>query len=326
MNQEKLKENMNLAVDAYISRVDGCPCGNSKIYLFRGADSSEQQLQQEKLLVFLKGTKEKKEALANSDPSFHSHFDLIWKVCKNHMVIGLPSYIFFLLCCYKAQCPHPRCQSGRPHDLPTWYPGGPPLCKLPLPIPDQKQPWGGTSCTTCRGFCADHYTTQLVYVTDSDAIGQISMPPSMVLNQIFSDSRGIVTENEISSAAKSVLLPPEEVRIWFDHLSTVRANRIRGAQKAAETSRQRRAQKGIETPTNPANAPKNSTPIGVLMKPSAVIGGVHMRVIPQEQVTAATSDVHTQPSAFVPRTECASTGESVQPVEEEECWCGTCGQ
>ena len=48
VDKVKLKENMNLAVDAYISRVDGCPCGNSIINLFRGADSSEQQLQREK--------------------------------------------------------------------------------------------------------------------------------------------------------------------------------------------------------------------------------------------------------------------------------------
>lgn len=94
--------------------------------------------------------------------------------------------------------------------------------------------------------------------------------------------------------------------------------------------------KGIEAQTSSANdknAPKSNTP-------SAVIGGVQVRVIPQEQVAAAASDIHvqstsalqtsehiiTQPSALVPMTECASTGESVQPVEEEECWCGTCGE
>ena len=342
VNKEKLKENMNLAVDVYISRVNGCPCGNSIIHLFRGADSSKQQLQREKLLIFLKGTKKKKEALANNDPSLYSYFDHIWKVRKNHMVTGLPSYIFFLLCCYKDQCPHPRCQRGQPSDLSTWYPGGPPLCNLPLPVPDQKRPWGGTSCTTCSGFCAGHYITKLVDVTDHDALGQISMPPSVELNKIFINSGDAIAENDISSAAKSVLLPPEEVRIWFDHLSTVRANRSRGAQKAAQTRRRRadtqlylRAQNGSEAQTNATcandkNIPKKGTPIGIFMKPSAVVGSVQVRVISQEQVAAATMQTRemdvTQPPARVPVTECASTGENVQPVVEKEWWCGTCGK
>ena len=91
------------------------------------------------------------------------------------------SYVFSLLCCYKEQCPHLRCQSGQPSDPPTWYPGGPPLSNITLPVSDQERPWGGTSCTTCRGFCAGHYITQLVDVTEPEALEQILMPPSFVV-------------------------------------------------------------------------------------------------------------------------------------------------
>ena len=39
LDNSKLQESMNLAIDAYISRVDGCPCGDSVIRLFRRLSS-----------------------------------------------------------------------------------------------------------------------------------------------------------------------------------------------------------------------------------------------------------------------------------------------
>ena len=35
---------MSMAIDAYISRVDGYPCGHTEIKLYKGADSTESQL------------------------------------------------------------------------------------------------------------------------------------------------------------------------------------------------------------------------------------------------------------------------------------------
>ena len=49
-----------MAIDAYISRVDNCPCGDTTIRLYRGAKSSQNT--REKLIVFLKGSKKAKEA------------------------------------------------------------------------------------------------------------------------------------------------------------------------------------------------------------------------------------------------------------------------
>ena len=57
------------------------------------------------------------------------------------MVTGLPSnYIFMLLPWFEVDCPHPVCAKGKPAEEPTWYPGGPPLSLLPLPIPDPERP------------------------------------------------------------------------------------------------------------------------------------------------------------------------------------------
>lgn len=133
IDMSKLQDNMDPAIEAYINRVDGCPCGDSVIRLFRGADSTEQQKIRDKLLVFLKASNASKETLCQQEPTLFAQFQLIWTIRNNHMVQGLPSYIFFLMCCFKKDCPHPRCRAGPPKNKPTWYPGGPSLSLLPLP-------------------------------------------------------------------------------------------------------------------------------------------------------------------------------------------------
>ena len=61
VDEESLQRNLNLAISAYISRVDGCPCGNTAIHLYRGADTSEQIRNHAHLLTFLKGSNVAKE-------------------------------------------------------------------------------------------------------------------------------------------------------------------------------------------------------------------------------------------------------------------------
>lgn len=62
-------------------------------------------------------------------------------------------------------------------------------------------------------------------------------PPSVVLKELFHISIGIISEEFVKSAAKSVLLPPTETRFWLEHLQTIVNNRRRGAAKAAATRR-----------------------------------------------------------------------------------------
>ena len=63
IDQERVIKNMDLAIAAYINRVDGCPCGDTKISLFKGADSQEWRAKRRKLLIFLKGSKKQKQML-----------------------------------------------------------------------------------------------------------------------------------------------------------------------------------------------------------------------------------------------------------------------
>ena len=100
MDQTKLKENLNLAITAYISRVDGCSCGETNIKLVRGSNLDAIQEVNKHLLTYLKGSKKSKDALKAEMPALYKHFDEVWNVRNRHMVRDLPqSYIFFFKCC-----------------------------------------------------------------------------------------------------------------------------------------------------------------------------------------------------------------------------------
>ena len=102
----------------------------------------------------------------------------------------------------------------------SWFPQGPPLICLPMPIPDPERPWGNGSCKQCSGFCSGHFLVPEVALS-SDSV-PMSMPPSTVIQK---------THGDLSELAQKVLLPVDEVKIWVAHLETVDANRKRGASK-----------------------------------------------------------------------------------------------
>ena len=95
----------------------------------------------------------------------------------------------------------------------------------------------------CKGFCAGHYRSSVpTDTTDSVALCATSHPPSSMLKELFNKLQGRpITDQFVHDAAKEVLLTPEEVCIWLEHLSTVLQNRRRGAAKAAATRRAKRA-------------------------------------------------------------------------------------
>jgi len=121
VNDQKVKKNLSLAIDAYIHRVDNCPCGKTSIHLFKGTPDA-YQLKRAKLPAFLKS--KSREELKLEDLELYDYFESVWAVRNSYMVTGLPSYIFKLLCCFKSGCKHPRCLEGKQPGTPdTWYPG-----------------------------------------------------------------------------------------------------------------------------------------------------------------------------------------------------------
>ena len=158
------------------------------------------------------------------------------------MVKGLPScYILFLRCCHQPERDHPICHSGQPPATLHWYPGGPSITHIPLPVPDPERLWGGQTCSSCKGVCAGHYTIKLVDTSDSASLQCLTKPPSNVLKQMFSNLKdGDITDDFISDAAKAVLLSVEDTKIWLNHLLSVLQSRKRGAAKAAASRRMKR--------------------------------------------------------------------------------------
>ncbi len=99
--------------------------------------------------------------------------------------------------------------------------------KLPLPKLDPNRQWG-----------SDHYLCELVDVTDQTALSLIAPPPSSILKEEFSQAQGKRdSEKFIKVASRKALLPPDDTRIWIEHLSEIVRNRKRGAAKAAATRR-----------------------------------------------------------------------------------------
>lgn len=153
------------------------------------------------------------------------------------MVKGLPSnYMFFLKCCYSPGCKHPICSTSNVK-ISNWYKGGPPLSYLPFPIPDPNKPVGH-KCSSCGDTCHGHYLSpkEALYSELSPMI----FPPSYYLKNKYDLLQGNMSEADVLDISREVLLPPEEVKMWFDHLETVKDNRKRGAEKAAATRKRQK--------------------------------------------------------------------------------------
>ena len=59
LDTERLLTNLDMAINMYIDRVDGAPCGKGPITLFKGAKNEHANKLQDRcheLLTFLKGT------------------------------------------------------------------------------------------------------------------------------------------------------------------------------------------------------------------------------------------------------------------------------
>ena len=240
LDDQRLNTNMELAMDIYISSVNGAPCGDSQIHLFKGADSSEKQELRKHVLLYLKGSMEQKAKLKSENPLCYEYIESVWNLRNKHMVPNLPSqYAFYLKCCHKEDCSHPLCEQTS--EQMSWFPNGPPLSHLPFPIPDPARPWGNPECTSCKGICHGHFL--LPEAPLASDVSPMIQPPSQILKEEFDRLQSHKPSDDcIRAVAKQVLLPTEEVEMWFEHLATVQRNRKRGAEKAAATRRKRREQ------------------------------------------------------------------------------------
>ena len=79
------------------------------------------------------------------------------------------------------------------------------------------------------------YRTLLDSVTDTgdpNWLNDAVQPPSIILKNKFKDYKCSLDPEAFVNVAKAVLLAPEDVKLWFDHLKAIDQ---KGAEKAAAT-------------------------------------------------------------------------------------------
>ena len=82
VNREKYQRNMEIATDVYIDRVNGCPCGDTVIHLYRGADATEELSNRKYILQYLKGSKSKLKA---ENPEMYKYCEKVWKIRQTQL-------------------------------------------------------------------------------------------------------------------------------------------------------------------------------------------------------------------------------------------------
>lgn len=211
-------------------------------------------------MVFLKGSKQKREELQKTKPDLYSYFETVVEVRKRHEILHLPQqYLFLLVCCFERCCPHPLCQEGKgSNTCMEWFPNGPKVDSIPLPVPDPDQPWGSSNCNKCRGCCTGHFLSpkEAIKAIATKTHAPMSQPPSILLKEFFQQYGSDPSDALLENIAKKCLLPVNEVRMWLQHLQTVNTNRKRGAAKAAET--RRRKKQGSSLPVTSAEQDEES--------------------------------------------------------------------
>ena len=247
IDEQKLKENINDAIEVYISRIDKAPMGDTVIQLQKGADSQKYQLFNRHVKTFLNGKKEAKEALRLEHPDDYSTIQRIWDVRNRHINRDVPTrYVYHLVCCYQPDCPHPLCKAGEPDNSILWYKDGPPITFIPLPVKDKNRPYNASNCSTCQEECAGHFMQpqQIVENFMNGLQQQVDVqPPSEILKSEFKkEGAKLLEEESCRRIASNVLLKPSEVKMWLQHLKSVQDHRKEGAKRAVIT----RSRKTVE--------------------------------------------------------------------------------
>ena len=223
ISKEQQRNNLEAAMNVYISAVDGASCCGTKIRLFKGAigpTAAAHQERREKLLVFLRGTKQNKALLARENPELYQYFEMIWNLRNRHMVKDIPqNYVFMLLPCFEKNCPHKVCKQGKKQWI--WYDGGPNLSVLPLPVPDPQRPWGG-SCKSCPDFCAGHYLSpeSVIDQVKKHGIKSCLKPPSHVIKSSIQKNAD-PSEYDVQMLAKECLLSVSDTLYLVDHSKAI---------------------------------------------------------------------------------------------------------
>ena len=89
---------MDLATEVYMNRANGCPCGETRIQLYCGANLTVDQEKRTHLLQYLKGSLEQKQKLRVLQSDLYAHFERIRDIKLCHSVKNIPNTVPVLSC------------------------------------------------------------------------------------------------------------------------------------------------------------------------------------------------------------------------------------
>ena len=230
LDEEKIKENMEVAADVYLSNVDGAPCFGTTLVMKKGSKNEELINRRKDVLAFLKGKRKEKTQLKTDKPELLDYLERVQKMIDSHTVKQYQSkYIFMLLPCFKLGCIHPVCKKGRLEsyfdDL-RWFPGGPKLTYVPIPIPDEDNVGHYLSPEK-------NYEKTVSVLLDSEEV-KTFQPPSEIMKKAY--LAGNVNETELSTRT---LLPVEELHMHLEAMNEITERRKEGAKKAMATRKKK---------------------------------------------------------------------------------------
>jgi hypothetical protein len=213
----KLEQNLNDAIEVYISRVDRASCGDAKIKLIHGQKCPRNQELRKHFQTYTKGSEELKLKLKHDNPDDYELITNVLGVKRRHKNKDVPlRYVFQLACCYEQSCPHPLCKQGKPDYELCWYEGGPPISYMPLPVPDKEKPFGWINCPNCSlGKCAGHFLdpkeAYKLYKSGDAKYKPQREPPSEVIRGFYNSFHTDTDDSKIEKLAEKVLLTQAEV-------------------------------------------------------------------------------------------------------------------
>lgn len=136
-----------------------------------------------------------------------------------------------------------KCKNDETEPLaPLWFPSGPSFSFFPYPVIDAERPWG-KKCQDCGSSCSGHYVTDIdkLLLLHKNRKAIRALPPSLIVEEAFKSKSN--QSPSIQSLAKKCCLKEEEVKMWWDHLTTTATNRARGHEKAKATRERKRKAK-----------------------------------------------------------------------------------
>ena len=232
VNEAALERNLRTATQVHINRCDGAPAGRATIKLVEGSRddlAAEIHARKPHLLTFLEGSKKNKQDLKGQHPDLYDHFQKVWDLRDRHMQKGLPHYVFQLLPCFDKTCPHSVCKEEKKD---FWFDGDPPFSFVLVPVADPNRPWDG-NCSTCTEHCNGHYLQLLDNLTGSKCL-----PPRDIIGDAFKTlnrPNGVYEEDSVIELVRENLLSTNDVKMWLEHLESIKKRRLCGVCKAQTT-------------------------------------------------------------------------------------------